>query len=470
MRRPPLMHVAARSLLLLAAFLVLAAAITAKPSKRLRDFDQSFYTTIAYDLDRYGVFSSGIFDETDSTHTEPPPGMFFVPGYPLLVLAAMKIDPRFEAAVRCSVESNHELRSESECEDYARPIHLIHALLLGVGVLAIALAAETIFGGARVFWLAGVLATASLATEADLFSFIMTESMTISLFCVVTLFALRAWKTARLTWFALAGATLGLLCLTRPSFVILIPVLLVLTLLRGLWLVPKTVAHSFKAALLLLMACLLVVGPWIARNQLSVGKSRLTEEYGAAALIERFAYNDMTPGEFASAFAYCVPMLGDTLFDKADGSDSMHRFLYHTEDSFFHTGRNRRDALVEQHERLDPIISRIVLDEMHANWWRHLLVSIPLAWCGMWAGDPWSLVLVPLFGWACIRAARTSRPLFLLYAVPAIVMLGVHAAIGNHYTRYNLILIGPYCVGAAWLFQSMAANVRARWRAPVPTR
>ena len=74
-----------------AAFAVLAAAITSRPPKWLSDFDQSFYLTIAYDIDRHGVFSNGIFDKTDSTRAAPAPGMFFVPGYPLLVLAAMKI-------------------------------------------------------------------------------------------------------------------------------------------------------------------------------------------------------------------------------------------------------------------------------------------------------------------------------------------------------------------------------------------
>ncbi len=42
----------------------------------LSDFDQSFYLTIAYDLDRYGVFSNGVFDETDSTRTAPAPACF----------------------------------------------------------------------------------------------------------------------------------------------------------------------------------------------------------------------------------------------------------------------------------------------------------------------------------------------------------------------------------------------------------
>lgn len=86
----------------------------------------------------------------------------------------MRIDPRFGDAVRCSVEANHGARSEPGCEDYARPVHLIHALLLAIAVLAIALAAERLVGGLLAFWLAGALATVSLATHATLFSFIMT--------------------------------------------------------------------------------------------------------------------------------------------------------------------------------------------------------------------------------------------------------------------------------------------------------
>jgi hypothetical protein len=149
------------------------------------------------------------------------------------------------------------------------------------------------------------------------------------------------------------------------------------------------------------------------------------------------------------------------------GTDSMHRFVYHTPGSFFHVGRDRRDTLVRQHERLDPIIGGIVFDEMRARWWRYLLTSVPLAWCGMWAGWLVSLVLIPVFAVACVRAFTTGQPLFLLYAAPAVTMLALHAAVGNHYTRYNLILIGPYAVAAALMLTSWRSrHRRSRVRQP----
>ena len=51
----------------LVAFLVLGLSILSRPDWKLRDFDQVFYVTIAYDLDRYGTFSDGIFDPVDSS-------------------------------------------------------------------------------------------------------------------------------------------------------------------------------------------------------------------------------------------------------------------------------------------------------------------------------------------------------------------------------------------------------------------
>jgi hypothetical protein len=247
---------------------------------------------------------------------------------------------------------------------------------------------------------------------------------------------------------------------------VVFPLVVVLSLLYAYWLTDRRRPQAGWHVLAFSLAFGCVVGAWVARNVISVGKFGFTEEYGSAALIERFAYNDMTAREFFQAFAYCTPGIAEIVFDPVHGTDSMHRFVYHTKDSFFHVGRDRRSALINQYVRLDPLISGIIREELRTNWWRHLLVSIPLAWCGMWAGWLAGLFLVPAFAWACVRSVQVKQPLLMLYAAPALAVLGLDAFIGNHYTRYNLILIGPYSVGAAFVVSLWLG--RWRWRSAAP--
>jgi len=108
------------------------------------------------------------------------------------------------------------------------------------------------------------------------------------------------------------------------------------------------------------------------------------------------------------------------------------------------------------------LIKDLIRDELRERGWRYLAVSVPLGWCGLWVGGLLGLALAPLFAAACIMAVRRSKPLFLLYAAPPLVMLALHAAVANHYTRYNLILIGPFCAGAAWVIAEAAAALRRR--------
>src|SRR5262249_61085618 len=88
-------NLGARIVFAVAVAAVVALAIAARPAKRMVDFDQSLYLTVAYDLDRHGVFSNGVFDRFDSPVAAPPPGMFFAPLYPALIAPALELDPRF---------------------------------------------------------------------------------------------------------------------------------------------------------------------------------------------------------------------------------------------------------------------------------------------------------------------------------------------------------------------------------------
>ena len=447
-----------------ASLLAIGLSILSRPNWKLRDFDQVFYVTIAYDLDRYGIFSDGIFDPVDSSVELAQPGMFFGPVFPAMVLAVMKLDHRFAQAVRCSVESNRGHRDESTCEAYEVPIRILNAVLLAIGAAAIGFAADLIFRRPPwTFLLAVVFATAALANEAHIFSFVMTESAIFAIYSVFALTFLRALMQPAVARFAIAGATLGVLSLTKPSFAVLLPAALAIVFAFGYW-IKKTAPNLIGVQSLTFAAVFMcIVAPWMVRNYVALGKFGLTKEYASAVLVERFAYDDMTAQEFFLAFPYCTPGLGDLLFDKVNGADSMHRFMYHTPGSFFHAGRERRGALIEQNGQIDPLIGRLVHEEMASNWWRYLVVNVPLAWCGMWPGGIVSLLLLPLFLISVRQAVCAREPSLIFYAAPAVLMLGLHAAVANHYTRYNLILIGPYSVGAAWIISS--ALPYARWRA-----
>ena len=450
--------------IVVAALLAIGLSILSRPDWKLRDFDQVFYVTIAYDLDRYGTFSDGIFDPVDSSVRPAQPGMFFGPVFPAMVLAVMKLNRRFAEAVRCSVDSNRGHRDESTCEAYEVPIRVLNSVLLAIGAAAIGLATELIFRRTSWTFLFAVLfATAALANEAPIFSFVMTESAIFAIYSVFAWTLLRALMRPAAIRFAIAGATLGLLSLTKPSFAVLLPAVLAIILAFGYWVtkLSRNAIGVHSLAFALAFAC--IVAPWMVRNYVSLGKFELGKEYASAALIERFAYDDMTAREFFLAFPYCIPGIGDLLFDKVYGADSMHRFMYRTPGSFFHTGREQRNILVEQNGQIAPLIGQLVHNEMANNWWRYLVVNLPLAWCGMWPGGIVTLLLLPLFIASVVQAVRTREPSLIFYAAPAVLMLAVHAAVGNHYTRYNLILIGPYSVGAAWIIYS--ALPYARWRA-----
>jgi hypothetical protein len=292
----------------------------------------------------------------------------------------------------------------------------------------------------------------------------MTESTTVSLYSVLSLLLVLAWKTPRHRYFIAAGLLLGVLCLTRTSYLVLAPAIVVLIAFNARRLGSGSYRPIIAHVLAFALPFLLVMGAWATRNAVSVGKFGLTEEYGSVSLVERFAYNDMTAREFVLAGPYCVPVVGPYVVDRIFGDDAMARFGWWQPGGFFDAGRARRNALVAAHGRLDPIIKGLVATEMQQNWWRYLATMVPLAWCGLWISGIWSVVFLPMFAAACVQAVRGTVPLFLMFSVPPLLMVGVHAAFANHYPRYNLGLIGPISVGSAWVLVAAARALLARRR------
>jgi hypothetical protein len=438
----------AAAIVAVSVFIFLAIALLTRSPPPIEGFDQSFYYTIAYDLDRHHVYTNGIFGPAGSDTEAPPPGMFFMPLYPVLVWAVMQVDSRYAAAISCANAVRYHRPDHTPCAPYSRPMMIVHALLLTIGIMAIGFSARLMIAGPWALPVTAAIAALGVYSHAGMFSYMMTESLAFCLYSLSTLAFLLALQRRTTRYFVLAGCATALLVLARPSFLVLAP-LFILLFLTQRW--PLRRAAIPVARILVFAVCFgLTLLPWQIRNYISVGKFGLTEEYGPQQIVERFGYNKMTLREGLTAFPAALPQIGVSLTGALFGTEGMRRFGWSEPDGFYESGMARRHRLVAEHGRIGPIIVPIVLAELRENGWRWLLTTIPIAWCGLWVGQTWGLLLIPVFGVVAASAIRRRSALFLMYAAPALAMALVHGAVANHNVRYNLGFIGPIAMAAAY--------------------
>jgi hypothetical protein len=164
-------------------------------------------------------------------------------------------------------------------------------ILLGVGVvyLVYLLARELAPEAGRRPGLIAAAVAAALQTYATFGSLYMSETL-FSLLFAGALLALSRWRRSRSpAWAALAGALLGLACLTRSAALVFLPV----AMLWLAWLAwadearagaaPGRALRAVAPGLALAACAALVIAPWTLRN---------CRAYGECILIETgFAYN-----------------------------------------------------------------------------------------------------------------------------------------------------------------------------------
>ena len=439
-------------------FAFFANTLLSRDTKPLLDYDQAFYHSIAFDLHRHNVYSNGVWMPPGNEGRPPAPGMMYMPLYPLMIWGSMQIDKRFAAAIACVNQLRQDRSPQSSCENYNRPMMILHALFLSIGILAIALAAQWITSSPWLFPLTLLIATLGAFSHANLLSYMMTESLTLCLYSLAMLAFIAVVTTPRPILFALSGATLGLLVLTRPSFLALAVLLPALLMFRH-WSNGK--AGSLIARILLFLVCFeAVLLPWQTRNYLSVGKFGLSEEYGAFNIIVRFGYNQMPLAVGLIAFTAALPQIGVPMTSALFGNDTPKPGWGWTDDTLYGAGGRKAFELRGTYGRLDPIIYRVVADELRENWWRHLLTTIPIAWTGLWIGQTWGLLLIPIFGVVLLHQLRRRQYLLIYYSAPALAMIIAHAAFANHAVRFNIGFIGPVSIAATlFLFHGVVASI-----------
>ena len=441
----------------LACFAVFLTAGSRTPARNLSIFDQPFYAVTAWDLVERGVFTDGVFARGPGAAVRPP-GMWLAPGYPVLLAGLMRLDPALHDAATCLVTRLAEGADAGGCPPARRFVLPVNMAFVASAIALNYLAAARIAPASR--WapsLAAGLTGVALFAYLRTLGLAMTESLGLFLFAAAGFLFLLAWQE-RGRWTALAaGFALGLLVLTRPSHVALIA----FALLALLLLAPRGTGWSGRLLLPVIFALGLGAAtlPWMVRNQVTLGRFALTANYGPAVLVERLAYNRMTPTEFAQSFVFWLPDFGDDLARRLFGNDLIEKLDWDRPNSFYAQGQRDRHAALgaagELQDRMGEILRRQVLGDPVA----HAMATVSLGYRGLWVGRYASFLLLALLPLGLMAAARLGalRPL-LVYAAPAWIMLGVHAAASVNQERYNLALALGLSVGAGFAMERLAVR------------
>lgn len=445
----------AAALAFLICFAALLVAGSRVPPRDLAHFDQKFYATTAWDLVRWGTFSDGFFDRVDSSAEPPPPGMFLGPGYPVLLAGLMRLDPALREAAGCAVRHLPSDDAAARCPAYRGLVGWVNYALVAGALALLLLAALRVTGRPAVAVLATALGLAAALGYAKLLNLAMTESLALFLFSAATLLFVVAFEGTR-RWAALAGgAALGLLILTRPSHIVLAPLALAALLLFA----PRRLMTGALFGLGLAAALL----PWAVRNELVLGRFALTAGYGPAVLIERMAYNGMTPREFGLSFLYWLPDFGDALTARLFGPEAAARLDWDRPGSLYDIGQRRRHAALEAPGGVDTALPVLLREEVLGKPVAYVGSTLSLAWRGLWVGGYWGVAMILLLPLGIAAARRAGRlTLLLVYAAPAWIMLAVHAGASVNQDRYNLALVFGLSTAASL---AIASLVSRRWPA-----
>jgi len=449
---------------LLAFALCLAVLLVAglrTPPRDLSYGDQSFYATTGWDLLRWGTFSDGFFDKVDSAAEAPPPGMFLGPAYPLLLAGIMSIDPALRDAAGCMVRHTPSADVAARCPAYHGLVMPLHMLMIAGALGFLMAAARRVTGSLAVAGLATGIGLVLALSYARLFSLAMTESLALLLFSGAAAMFLGAFLDGRRGAALLGGLLFGLLLLTRPSHVVLLPPALLA--LGVVALRPRASWLRLTAAALFALGVAAGTLPWAARNEAVLGRFALTAGYGPAVLIERMAFNEMTPREFGASLLYWLPDFGDGLAERFFGHDAVARLDWNLPGSLYDIGQHRRHAALAAPGPIDDQVPKLLREEVLGRPLAYAASTISLAWRGLWVGRNPGIVVILLLPLGLVAARRAGRlGLWALYAAPAWIMLVVHAGASVNQERYNLALILSLSVAAAWAVLSLAGR---RWPA-----
>ena len=392
--------------------------------------DAEIYVRLALGLSEFGVLGQYVGGQTP-----PQPEAEVTPLYPLLLAGLFLIDDDMRQSALCVARDE----MGAYCpRDYA-PLVIVQTLLMAGLLLTVWATALVWTDRFAIGWLAMLAAWVSGAAS-DFTHVPLTEALTLPLFGLFTfLTAMIIRRRSPSMAAAGAGAVLGMLVLTRPSFWYLF-----LFFLLALVVLSSNAGLRRRAARWLALmcgVCIVLVAVWVGRNYQHFGFPHVSGGgYAGRALAQRVGYNDMRLSEIGAAFVFWLPDFGDSLARALLPETAIQRLGWGKGSIYEKAGEfSARTLLVaggpEHH------VGYLLRHEILAAPFKHAMVTVVLAWRGLFIEKYWGL-----FGWLCagllyVRSWRAREPGFLVLTLPPLFMVMFHAAVSISVPRYNVVLL-----------------------------
>ena len=310
------------------------------------------------------------------------------------------------------------------------------------------LTAQLLTGRRIVAWLAMAAAFLS-GIPVDYARQFLTEALVLPLFALLTLFLLLAWQRPNVAlWPLMMGLTMGLLALVRPAYAYLFWFFVA----AGAFTIA--LVRTRKRALSMLLLFGITYGittlPWIVHNYLAFGTASIDARgYGGITLTQRVSYNKMSMAEWSVAFLYWFPDLGDQLAERIF-APRLYERLGGGPGSYYRIGAHElTKETIKAAGGKENHIPYLIRTEILAHPVKHALVTLALAWRGMFISKYWGIA-----GWICafwllshsVRAREWDYP--VLFLPPAFLVV-FHAAVSVSIPRYNMVLLPVLSIALA---------------------
>ncbi len=448
MRRalPPL------AVLLLATLVLLLQLTVLRPWNPAAD--EVEYLTAGRNLATTGSFLGRPPEAADQPGREPL--------YSALIALVMRLDPGLDAnAERCIGR-----QGDASCPPIYRSLAWANVLLGALTALFAFASVRLLAGGRLASLAAGVYVALNFHVMKEL-NHVESDYLAMALAGALAFCLALAWRrpAALGRWLA-AGAVLGLLALTKASFLVYAVLLGVGGLVRLMWRRDRLAVGCVVASLV----AGLCIGGWVVRNQVMFGRLAFTDGRGGIALSTREMLDHMTGPEYAASFLWWTRGFGGGLAKRLFAEKDWHRHEWYVPDGFYLQGQvDRYEArvsrLMQQRGLARPAaeaaVPGVVLGEIAADLPRYGATLLPVFYRGLWF-DEFVVLGFPAFLWLSWQAIRRGRGGWLLAASPTLFCLLFYPAASLNVPRYQLPALTGFAVAGGLAVAALVAWWRRR--------